>query len=645
MKHNRKALALLLLLCLLLPVSRGLAQPAVREVPQLTGAGLSLLPLDLHEPALLMAVLGNRLALLNYGEVAQEEQVVQEERHLYLYGFPTMNLLAQATLEPSWRLDYLAYDHLGFLSDGRIYVMSLQTGTLLVYDQDLGSREEVVFGPAETFHTALVQEDGAFIWAADLEGQITCYEVASGQGRQLKPQLPPGWRLDQFLSAKDGRLRSRYDREGMTAVVEMDLQGRSTITPVLPGVTWLYGHQALYSGRSLALLYTPGQKELMQLGAWEHWESPLSLSGEALLTIRYLEDQVVLKRYDLDHRLLGNRLDLPHALGELHFSYAQDIGEGKVLLMYQGMDVVTQVLYLWDALAAPLNTEAGIRITDIGAFAGENDAQALEIGRRHGLQLLLRQAGTGFVNDVYVAQPSLEELWIRDALQDVAAFLDSLPPGLLQEALVPPHDRFAIYLAGGILQTGQEGIMSAAGFSAQDGSLRYIVLDIRDSGRMRLLAHEFMHLLEDRLEQAAGQSPWPLLWYWQRLGPKEAPDYGFHFRYTNEEGYTLWDTAYTAAAFDAEARPEAVWFIDAYSRTMPIEDRARIFEYLLLPTSYEDPFVYPHLKRKAQVLAALLREAFPSVAALEQAPWETGLDKIKGEELLKTVYEELQALE
>jgi len=215
---------------------------------------------------------------------------------------------------------------------------------------------------------------------------------------------------------------------------------------------------------------------------------------------------------------------------------------------------------------------------------------------------------------------------------------------MLQEALLPPVTEFVIYLAGRIQQKGQEGIMSAAAFSAQEGNRRFIVLDIREGGLMRLMAHEFMHVLEDRLEQAAGNSPWPLLWSWQRLGPREDPDYGFHFRYTDEEGYTLWDTAYTAADFDAAEHPEDIWFIDAYSRTLPIEDRARLFETMLLPSTHEDPFVYPQIQRKARALSALLREAFPAVAALVQAPWEAVLERPGDEALIKSLYEELQTI-
>lgn len=637
MKHNRKALLLLMMLCLLLPAPGGLAQPAAMHTSLPVEAGLARLPLDLQEPVLLMAVAGSRMVLLSH---RGEEQA----RHLHLYDFPAMTPLAHAVLEARWQLDYLAFDHLGFLQDGRIYVLSLYTGTLLVFDADLGSREEVVFGPEAAFHSALVQGDGEVIWAADHEGQITGFQVASGQGRQVVPQLPPGWQLDHFLASEKGRLRSRYDQEGLSVVVEMDLDGRSNITPVLPGVTWLSGHQALFSGRSLALLYTPGQQEMLELAAWELWESPLSLAADALFTIHYQGEQVVLKRYDLNRRLLGNRLEVPQVLGDLLFSQALPIGDGRVLLLYQGLETVNQALYLWDSLAAPQNADTGIRATTSKAFAGDNDALAREIGQRHGLQLRLRQAGAGFFNEVYVAQPSLEELHIREAMLDVDAFFNSLPRGMLQEALLPPVTEFAIYLAGRIQQKGQEGIMSAAAFSAQEGNRRFIVLDIREGGLMRLMAHEFMHVLEDRLEQAAGNSPWPLLWSWQRLGPREDPDYGFHFRYTDEEGYTLWDTAYTAADFDAAEHPEDIWFIDAYSRTLPIEDRARLFETMLMPSTHEDPFVYPQIQRKARALSALLREAFPTVAALVQAPWEAVLEQPGDEALIKSLYEELQAI-
>lgn len=638
MTRTRKALALMMALCLLLLAAPGLAALAPAQAPPLTVPGLSLLPLPVDEPILLMAVQDGRLALLTRRES-------QEAPELFLYAFPGMTLLARQALEPAWQLDYLAHDHLGFLKDGRPYVLSLMTATLLLYDHQLTGRQEIAFGQGQLFRSAFVQGDGAFIWAADLEGNITRFDVAAGRGHRLTPQLPGGWDFEQFLAAEGGRLRSRYDHEGFSLVAEMDGAGGTSILPVLPGASWFSGSRVLLTGTSLAMLHAPGQEELTLFEGWGDWESPLFLAEDSFLTIHHQGEQVLLRRYDLARGLLQNRLNLPQEQGGLYFSQVQDTGEGRVLILYQSLDLESQALILWDPAESPLSEAAGLTTTSIRQFAAVNDALAREIAGKHQVTIRMRQEGSLFVNEVYAAQPNLEELRIREALTAIDAFLHILPEGLLQEALLPPVDSLAIHLTGAIQQTGQEGIMAAAGFSAQSGSQRLLVLDIRDTGLARILAHEFMHVLEDRLEQSAADSRQPLLWYWGRLGPGEAPDYGFHHRYTDSEGYTLYDAAYTAAAYDAGEHPDQVWFVDAYSRTLPLEDRARLFEHLMVPGGPEEILVYPRLVYKAQLLAALIREAFPSAARHPGPPWEARLPAFEAGALLEAAYQALAALE
>lgn len=638
MKMFRRPLALLLVLCLLLPAAQGLAAAAV-EAASPPAPGLEPLPLPPLDPVILMAAQGDYLAVLTRQEA--------EDRHLlHLFRLPAMEPLARADLEAGLRLDYLANDHLGFLTDGRIYVLSLFTGTLVLFDKGLSAREDIPFGKGSRFQTALLQEDGAVLWAADTLGNLTRFDVHTGSRQPLFPQLPPGWHFVHFIRGEQGRIQAQYDNdEGLSLLVTVDGAGQASLTPVLPGHNWFSGRRALLSGNSLALLYVPGQEEVLKIQGWDSFESPLTLMEDSLLTIHYKEAQAVLKRYSLKDRGLKNRLQIPQEAGDMMFSQVQDIGAGRVLLLYQSLDMDQQHLYLWDSAARADLLEASIIPTTVHAFARENDALARELEIRSGIRVHMRHAGAGFINWVYTGQPALEELRIREALHAISAFFEQLPPGFVRESLVPPFTELALYLAGPILQTSQEGIMSAGGFSSQEGASRYIVLDVRDIGFEKILAHEFMHVLEDRLEEAAGKSHWPVLFLWHRLGPQEAEDYGFHFRYTDPEGYTLSDTAYTAQGPDARERPDQVWFIDAYSRTMPLEDRARIFEYLLAPGSLEDPFQHPRIRRKAQILCALIREAYPSVAALKKAPWEEGLPETDHQQLLEAVYEELTSLE
>ena len=62
--------------------------------------------------------------------------------------------------------------------------------------------------------------------------------------------------------------------------------------------------------------------------------------------------------------------------------------------------------------------------------------------------------------------------------------------------------------------------------------------------------------------------------------------------------------------------------MDAYSKSFPTEDRARVFEKLM--DSGGNPYFAdsPVLMEKARTLCRIIREYFPSVAAIERASWE-----------------------
>ena len=73
----------------------------------------------------------------------------------------------------------------------------------------------------------------------------------------------------------------------------------------------------------------------------------------------------------------------------------------------------------------------------------------------------------------------------------------------------------------------------------------------------------------------------------------------------------------------------AAFVIDAYSRTFPLEDRARIFETLFLAgEDAPDLLSSPHLLRKAQYLCAILRERYESLRDAPPLYWERHITPI-----------------
>ena len=121
----------------------------------------------------------------------------------------------------------------------------------------------------------------------------------------------------------------------------------------------------------------------------------------------------------------------------------------------------------------------------------------------------------------------------------------------------------------------------------------------------------------------------PYFSLWPGLLPKNV---NYYYYYVDQNGFEPSDTSYTVMG---EANEDNIYFIDAYSKTFPTEDRARIFEYLF---KTENGTLSPsirgsHLIEKCRALCIILRKVFPSVAAEDSVFWESGLGSIDESEL------------
>ena len=150
------------------------------------------------------------------------------------------------------------------------------------------------------------------------------------------------------------------------------------------------------------------------------------------------------------------------------------------------------------------------------------------------------------------------------------------------------------------------------------------------------LAHEFMHVMEDRIYACAQERGIEYLNYWESFTPGQG---AYYYSYFDENGLEISDPAYTAAAGEIDGSPSEVWFLDSYSRSYPLEDRARILEYLYAGEDglYAGVFQEPHIQAKAQYLCAVIRECFPSCANAARLPWETFVDPTPFSQYLEAV--------
>lgn len=261
----------------------------------------------------------------------------------------------------------------------------------------------------------------------------------------------------------------------------------------------------------------------------------------------------------------------------------------------------------------------------------ENRADAAQIHRNTGMEVYYGTEGILFSDlgdSGYVGRVEVDLLAIHLGLKELVTFTEQYPAGIFQEMLVEPVKEMALYLTGTLTPTGDNSIATAAAFTTTLGQTRILVANLEyaaDSLFFRqTLAHEFMHAMEDRIFACEQERGIPYLNYWESFSP--GPD-AYCYSYFNAQGLELSDPTYTAGS---DLPPEEVSFLDAYSRSYPHEDRARILEYLYAGETSTYAYLYRDgkVREKARYLCAVIRECFPSCREARRLPWETMVDQV-----------------
>ncbi|NLO13747.1 MAG: hypothetical protein GX124_06445 [Clostridiales bacterium] len=563
-----------------------------------------------------LAARGNLLAFI------RREAPDRPDSSLSLYDLSSARALASIPLEATGWVDSW---QLGFWAPGQPYTLNEETLGLTAYDQDL--KEILRFSPPDGFDLAAPDPIGQALWCAGFEGSgLTRFDLVTGESASYPAGLPAGWYFSRFLGAspQGGVLSLFSNNSGNQAFFSVEPSGGARLMPVMAGFTAANGGlaYATHAGDGL-LMPTPGEGRVLRLSSWREDEYVAGFSQGFLITQAWGEGPA-LRLIDLDQGEVSAQLQMPPGDTPPAFDLVALSDQGYAVLSDNQYELNRFGLYLWDYSLSPASQPAGIRETTLPALREENDALASAIGEKHGIQIHIRQAGARFVNDTYYGNVLDEEPALTRALLNMQGQLDRFPPGMLQEALVPYYDRFAIYFSGPIGTRGEEGIMAPAGFASAYGGERYIAVS-----SARSLAHELMHLFEDHLAEPQEAGGRDLLADWLLLCPPEAENAGFYYDYHDENGWELSDTRYTLDDPDAWENPGNAWFIDAYSRTFPLEDRARIFETLFLAgEDAPDLLSSPHLLRKAQYLCAILRERYESLRDAPPLYWERHITPI-----------------
>lgn len=252
---------------------------------------------------------------------------------------------------------------------------------------------------------------------------------------------------------------------------------------------------------------------------------------------------------------------------------------------------------------------------------------ASEILSQYGISVLYGKKAVRYFND-YAVVSETDERKIYDALAALKTVLGKFPEGFLQELI--SYKQIEILLTGDILSSGQRNsITTADAFTTSLDDSEVVVVDIGIYSLQETIAHEFSHVIEDIMYLIVQNNPYndyEVFWSWNLLNK---PGFEYAFIYTHEDGTTIDDYSPDYGTYYFEGcgvDVNDIYFVDGYSTTFPSEDRARLFQkMLILSDAMPEYFKGENINNKAAYLCLCLRNCFRSLDNCEDIVWERGI--------------------
>ena len=229
-------------------------------------------------------------------------------------------------------------------------------------------------------------------------------------------------------------------------------------------------------------------------------------------------------------------------------------------------------------------------------------ARAAEIGKKYGVEILLWDDALACPPWDYDFEAEYRIPLLENQLSQLEGWLSSFPEGFLP-ATAGNFSALKICLVRTITGTPESGSLTCTdGIQYFSDTNAYIALAVGATAEQAFY-HELYHVMETQLLNRS-----TALDQWDNLNPA-----GFAYDYD----YAANETRPVGSWLDADIR----CFVDKYAMSFPKEDRARLFEYAMVPGS-DNLFAASPLQYKLKTLCLGIREAYGLENHPEALPWE-----------------------
>lgn len=467
---------------------------------------------------------------------------------------------------------------------------------LLFFTEELTESRRVTL-PQNITSPPVVSEDGESIYYA-IPGALYRWDLTSGIRRRIQELDTEDLTL-VALHRDDSILQCDTKEKSLFFHTEDGRLCHSTVSPIRL-TTRGEEYYAVFSSGLLKRMVFGSDSGVMGL-----YPEDLSAEGyflpESRLAITRSGQQ--LEVYDLDNgqNRDGMTLEPGHTLQSLHSG-----GEGTVVLLIA--DGETSLLLFWQ----PDMASGGESYLEdyFPDDQSENVQMALcrdyarELEERFGIAIHIGKEAAACSPWDYQFQPELQTPVILRMLTVLADSLSQFPESVLRDTATQ-FDSLQLCLVRTIAgQKGDSSLDAATGLQFFDGKNAYLAIAASNYAGQSLY-HELFHVMETRIFSTSNA-----LDDWDQHNPAG-------FSYALDYGSNADRSVYLSGQHRA--------FVDHYSMSYPKEDRARIFEYAILPNQ-EGLFQSDSMQEKLKAICTGIREAYGLEKYEEELLWEQYLD-------------------
>lgn len=291
------------------------------------------------------------------------------------------------------------------------------------------------------------------------------------------------------------------------------------------------------------------------------------------------------------------------------------------------------VLYVWSYSEDNISDYQYARMDVIPEYL---DRQRRELEEKYNMYFYVGHEIASTDGD-YIIKTSTNYHQMSDTLKSIDKALSTYPEGFFEQFKTGYIKTLGIYLCDGFIKQAEYQIDDAIALAGVQGYERYLFLDVNWANSIEQnIYHEVSHWIDHMInDQATFGRFEDFENEWMALNPR---------RFNYEMDYNTVSPFSRYTIYSAKDKADA-YFTDDYALTYPTEDRARIFEHLMV-YSTDEFMASPHLREKAHFYFDYIRQAFDTTDWPAETEWEKKLRQLdefysgEGTITLKEIYPE-----